>query len=112
MLYEPLIKKMNKNKIITDDWSNPASGELYQDQWPDEPELGKQYKEGLQCGGCSFFAPFNSDWGLCCNSSSRHFRETVFEHFTCGNLVNEGWGSHSFMENPHLLDEITGDPSR
>jgi hypothetical protein len=112
MLYETGIKKMNKNTIITDDWSNPASGKLYQDQWPDEPELGKKYEDGQQCGGCAFFAPFNSDWGLCCHSSSRHFRETVFEHFTCGNLVNEGWGPHSFMENPHLLDEITGDPSQ
>jgi hypothetical protein len=30
---------MNKNTIITNDWSNPASGKLYQDQLPDEPEL-------------------------------------------------------------------------
>lgn len=92
---------MNANLVTTKNWSNPASEALYKNHWPSEPELYKKYSEDCeQCGGCSFFAPFNSDWGLCCHSRSRHFTETVFEHFTCPVFVNEGWGMHSFSENP------------
>lgn len=90
---------MNTNKIITSGWSNLASGDLYQAQWPHEPELLRLYRDGAQCGGCSYFAPFNSDWGLCCHPTSRHHLETVFEHFTCPSYVAEGWGSHSFAES-------------
>ncbi len=94
---------MNKNQIVADRWSNAASEELYRSHWPDEPTIYRQYELGRQCGGCSFFAPFNADYGLCCLSESRHYLETVFEHFTCSSFVNEGWGAHSFSEKP--LDE-------
>lgn len=56
-----------------------------------------------QCGGCSFFAVFNSDWGLCCYEESKHFLETVYEHFGCKCHVNERWGPHSFMEDNGLF---------
>jgi hypothetical protein len=95
---------MNQNRVITDSWSDPDTKTLYDRQWPDEPEISHQYEDGLQCGGCSFFAPFNPDWGLCCNKASRHFTETGFEHFTCPNFVNEGWGSHSFTDDPELFE--------
>jgi hypothetical protein len=91
---------MNKNQIITNSWSNKESEVLMRNCWPDEPELCKQQsKDCLQCGGCSFFAPFNQDWGLCCHPKSRHHLETVSEHFTCGSYVSEGWGPHSFDED-------------
>ena len=86
----------NLNKIVTDDWSDPASRALYEAQWPHEPKCLLAYQEGRQCGGCNFFAPFNVDWGLCANPASRHRLETVFEHFTCPSHVEEGWGPHSF----------------
>lgn len=90
---------MNTNRIVTDRFSNPESEKLYREHWPDEPSTYTElYEQGKQCGGCSFFAPFNSDWGLCCRSESRHHLETVFEHFTCPQYIHEGWGPHSFMD--------------
>ena len=91
---------MNVNKIVTDRFSNPDSEQMYKDQWPNEPETYRlYYDEGAQCGGCSFFAEFNLDYGLCCNAKSRHHLETVFEHFTCPVIVRECWGPHSFTED-------------
>lgn len=86
----------NRNTIIATDWSNPDSETLYRAEWPDEPAIRAQYFDGEQCGGCSFYAPFNADYGLCCSPKSRHRLETVFEHFTCAALLAEGWGPHSF----------------
>jgi hypothetical protein len=90
------------NSITTDGWSNPESARLYQEQWPDEPDCRGRYARGGQCGGCSFFAPLNSDWGLCLNPASRHRLETVFEHFTCPSHVPEGWGPRSFSSDPEV----------
>ena len=89
----------NRNQLVTTTWSNSASEELYNAQWPGEPACQKQHFYGHQCGGCSFFAPFNADWGLCTFAKSRHYLETVFEHFTCPHYVHEGWGPHSFTED-------------
>lgn len=95
---------MNKNHIITDAFSNPESHDKYQSLWEGEADVFEYYSNGIQCGGCSFFAPFDSDWGLCCHEKSRHYLETVFEHFTCPTHVNEGWTAHSFIDpqlNPY-----------
>lgn len=92
----------NKNKIIETDFSNPESKRLYANQWSDDPATKAQYEDGIQCGGCSFFAPLNVDYGVCCHQLSRHFKETVFEHFTCPSHVNEGWESHSFVTEDYL----------
>ena len=90
---------MNQNKIITDKFSNPESEKLYFSQWENDPEIYEQfYANGKQCGGCSFYAPFNSDWGLCCHKQSSHYLETIFEHFSCRKHVEEGWDSHSFID--------------
>ena len=37
--------------------------------------------------------------------------ETVFEHFTCAEYENEGWGPHSFLtrESREALDRLIGD---
>jgi hypothetical protein len=86
----------NDNRVRTDSYSNLASYRLFEENWPNDPKSRKLYRIGFQCGGCSFFASFNKDWGLCCNLKSHHFTETVFEHFTCLAQVNEGWGPHSF----------------
>lgn len=87
----------NTNQIVTDRFSNPASGALYTDKWPGEPETASRYENGQQCGGCSFYAAFDADWGLCCHPDSRHRLETVFEHFTCPTYVEDGWDGHHFM---------------
>ncbi len=88
---------MNANRIITTTWSNDGSRQLYATKWPDEPALRIACESGeRQCGGCSFFAAFNSDWGLCAHAKSRHHLETVYEHFACPSFVREGWGPHSF----------------
>ena len=87
----------NENRIVTDRFSSARSEKLFKDQWPDEPELREQASTGRgQCGSCSFFAPFNDDYGLCCHSASRHHLETVFEHFACPVHELEDWGPHSF----------------
>lgn len=90
---------MNGNQIVTDRFSNPVSETLYQTRWQNEPATAENfYHKGKQCGGCSFFAKFNEDWGLCCHRDSRHQLETVFEHFTCPSYVDEGWAAHSFLK--------------
>ena len=93
---------MEGNRIATDHWSNPASEQLYLGRWPDEAGCRERYHRGEQCGGCSFFAKFNADFGLCCHDGSRHFLETVFEHFTCPACAHEGWGPHSFSSDPEF----------
>jgi hypothetical protein len=102
---------MNANSIVTNTWSNPDSEHLYSLSWPDDPTLAIQFENGHQCGGCSFFAAFNKDWGLCCHQRSRHHLETVFEHFTCPNVVNESWGPHSFTEDAAFHCRCGGEPS-
>ncbi|MGH7139876.1 MAG: hypothetical protein ACREHD_29410 [Pirellulales bacterium] len=95
----------NENKIKTDDFSNATSKQLYSADWPDELECKEKHHQGDQCGACSFFAPLNDDYGICCHRSSRHFTETVFEHFTCPSYVDEGWGPHSFSEDAEATEE-------
>jgi len=88
----------NRNTIFPHGWSNAESLRIYKDDWRTEPEISALYQAGFQCGGCSFYAQFDHDFGLCCNAKSRHYLETIFEHFTCANQVNEGWGAHSFTD--------------
>lgn len=89
---------MNKNVIEYGRFSNPDSEAMYRENWPADTCARRKHETGLQCGGCSFYAPFNSDWGLCCHPESCHRFETIFEHFTCPVHVNEGWEYHSFCE--------------
>jgi hypothetical protein len=98
------------NHIRTDGWSNPESRGLYEDGWPGEPDCRDRHARGDQCGGCTFFAPLNTDWGLCANPASRHHLETVFEHFTCPAQVPEGWGPHSFSADPCNHCRCGGEP--
>jgi hypothetical protein len=100
---------MPPNSIKTDGFSNPESKVLYSDKWPNEPRIRALYEDGNQCGGCSFFAEFNEDYGLCCHKDSRHHLETVFEHFSCESHVNEGWGPHSFDADPEYHCWCGGD---
>jgi len=86
------------NVILENGFSNPESEKLYHKNWPDEQNIRKQKENGGQCGACSSFAPLNPDWGVCCSRKSRHFKETVFEHFSCSDYRQEGWGAHSFKE--------------
>ena len=81
----------NKNSVITSGFSNRETEKLYK-------KVGHIER---QCGGCSFYAPFNADWGLCCFNKSAFHLETVFEHFGCEKIVDEGWVPHSFYEGPH-----------
>jgi hypothetical protein len=101
---------MNSNKIVCDGFSNPDSRRRYESQWPDEPDVAALYQAGRQCGGCSHFAPLNSDYGICCAGGSRHFTESVFEHFTCPSQVDEGWGPHSFSADPQFWCRCQGQP--
>jgi len=88
--------RTNTNRIKPAGFSSLDAEKLYRTQWPAEPRVKEQYFIGLQCGGCSFYAEFDVNWGLCCHPRSRHRFETVFEHFTCPSFQNEGWGPHSF----------------
>lgn len=96
---------VNKNNIITKGFSNQVTAHLCR-------ELCR--KRGWienQCGGCSYYAEFNADWGLCCNPKARFYLETVFEHFGCDKTVIEGWGPHSFQDEPEReydVDSMTG----
>lgn len=98
----------NMNTIITNDFSNPATKELYRKGYEEnDPKLFRQMTEDCaQCGGCSCFAPLNADYGICTNSHSKHHLETVFEHFTCEVTVQEGWEAHSFCETKDELKDM------
>lgn len=85
---------MDTNKVFTKGFSNPDTMHLYKLSDID----GR-----IQCGGCSFYAQFNLDYGLCCYRRSRYYLETVFEHFGCDRHVSESWQSHSFTDKSHLL---------
>ncbi len=90
---------MNRNVIRTEGYSNSDTKTLYE-----KCSIDCQ----LQCGGCSYYAIFNADWGLCCNPESRFHLETVFEHFGCKKNVPEGRGAHSFQDKPqHNIDDLT-----
>lgn len=102
---------MNRNNIVLTDWSNVESKRRYESRWTGESSLLLQYENGDQCGGCSFFAKFNADLGLCCHSKSRHHSETVFEHFTCPMFVREHWGPHSFTEDADFQCRCGGEAS-
>jgi len=54
---------------------------------------------GHECVSFSFYAQFNSNYGLCCHPDSPHLTATVFEHFACKSHVDEGWFAHSFTTN-------------
>lgn len=101
----------NRNVIVTDAFSNDSSRDAYRAGWPEDPAAKAFYHEGRQCGGCSFYAKFNSDWGLCTHAASRHHLETVFEHFTCPAHVDEGWGPHSFTTNVEFHYRCHGGPA-
>jgi hypothetical protein len=87
---------MNQNSIITEGFSNPESETEYVSKFPSDPKARDLCEEGYQCGGCSYYAEFNADYGLCCNSDSKHHLETVFEHFTCSQIDIESWDYHTF----------------
>ena len=101
----------NQNLISVDRWSNPATEAIYTSRFQDDPQLQVQHENGNQCGGCSFFASFSADWGLCCHAESRHHLETIFEHFTCKNFVREGWGPHSFTKDTDFHCRCGGESS-
>jgi hypothetical protein len=90
---------MNTNSINTKGFSSKESEASYRSGFAADAIARGFYENGRQCGGCSFYAPFNEDYGLCCFQKSAHFTETVLEHFTCAAHVSEDWGPHSFSEN-------------
>jgi hypothetical protein len=87
---------MNANKVVTDGFSNPDSEFEFQNGYPSDSKARELAAESYQCGGCSYFAPLNADYGMCCNSKSPCHLETVFEHFTCSEIDIESWAYHSF----------------
>ena len=83
---------MNSNFILTNTFSNHYTRALYMSRHTDH-----------QCGGCSFYAGFNHDYGLCCLDESPYYLETVFEHFGCEKYIFEDWLYHSFEKDKRLL---------
>lgn len=92
----------NRNRIQKRGFSNPATRALYSQQCAASQRSGR-HRTHKQCGGCSFYAVFNSDWGLCCHAKSRHYLETVFEHFSCQHAVFVSWEAHCFTEKQHTV---------
>ena len=37
---------MNRNVIVTDDWSDDQSRTLYRSRWPGEPDVLRKYEDG------------------------------------------------------------------
>ena len=62
----------NRNRIISDGWSNPDSKAAYEHEWPAEPKTAELYRSGWACLSCDCFFTFNLDWGLGCSKTSRH----------------------------------------
>lgn len=91
----------NTNHIVTHGFSNPDSERLYKRRWPDDPKAKDLANAGFDCLSCNFFAPLNSDWGLCCYSRSKHNLETIFEHFTCSAFVDRQGHGATFSDH-HL----------
>lgn len=90
----------NRNQIVTLGFSKKSSEQVYRLDWPDEPLTSALYHHGWQCESCNFYAEFNHDYGLCCQQGSRHYLETVFEHFTCPSYAYARGGDyrHTFRE--------------
>lgn len=87
----------NRNRIQTSGFSNQDTRDLYEKQAP--------IPDRQQCGGCSYYALFNEDFGLCCHPEARFYLETVFEHFGCEKNVFEGWDAHSFRKDTRSLPD-------
>jgi hypothetical protein len=90
---------MNQNIVKRFGFSSESTAALYESNFATNPLARKLCMDGHECGSCSFYAKFNSDYGLCCHPDSPHLTETVFEHFACKSHVDEGWGAHSFTTN-------------
>ena len=94
---------MNKNKIITNGFSNRNTEKIYDNLFQSDDKAKQLYERGCQCGSCSYFAELNKDYGLCCYMKSDHYLETIFEHFTCSKHIEENWNAHSFSENHSII---------
>jgi hypothetical protein len=95
---------MNENRLVTDRWSNPDPERLYRAGWPDEPSTKELCDSGRQCDQCSAYGQFTNDFGICCRKESRHFTETVFEHFSCPKFASPCWPS--IDQSPEALDSL------
>ena len=99
MRYTDKHRRQNRNIIIENGFSNPETSHLYDKIAAGKHSLSQRYSSGIQCGGCSFFAPLNSDYGICCLKKSQHYLETIFEHFVCEAQIEESWEYHTFTDN-------------
>jgi len=102
----------NQNHIATHHWSNPASELLYRVGWPDEPDCKAQHEQGRQCGGCSFFAAFNQEWGLCTHASSRHHLETVLSTSPVHSTSTRVGGRIALRRTHRFIAAVVARPSR
>jgi hypothetical protein len=89
-------ESQNKNQITIGKFSNETTEHEHR-----QKTAGDKWIED-QCGRCSFFAPLNQDWGLCCFNKSKYFTETINKHFGCERHIEEGWQAHSFQERKKL----------